>query len=162
MRLKGVLAVLVGLFVMAACAQAQYTGVPGISPAQAQGQMPVMEQGVQTKGLVTSLGAYKQADHIPILLTGMTVTIAPGGHTGRERFLVPSYLYVLEGTLTTDTQGGPTGISGIQYHAEGQSYSSPVGAWHNFMNTGTTPAKYLLLFIGSPGAPTIEKAKADQ
>ncbi len=160
MRLKNVVMVLVGSFVIAGGAQAQYGGVPGISSAQAADAMPSTEKGVQTKGLVTSLGGYKQADHIPILLTGMTVEIGPGGHTGRERFLVPSYLYVLEGTLTTDTLGGPTGISGIQYHAEGQSYSSPAGVWHNFMNNGTTPVKYLLLFVGTPGARTIEKAPA--
>jgi quercetin dioxygenase-like cupin family protein len=158
MRLKSVVMVVVGSFVIAGGAQAQYGGVPGLSSAQAADEMPATEKGVQSKGLVTSLGGYKQADHIPILLTGMTVEIEPGGHTGRERFLVPSYLYVLEGTLTTDTQGGPTGVYGIQYHAEGQSYSSPAGAWHNFMNNGTTPVKYLLLFVGTPGAPTIEKA----
>ena len=92
MRLKDVLAVVVGLFVIS------------LTPAaQAQDQQP-MESGVKTKGLVTSLGGYRQVDNIPIVLTGMTVEIAPGGQTGRERYLVPTYIYVLDGTLTTDTQ----------------------------------------------------------
>jgi quercetin dioxygenase-like cupin family protein len=158
MRLKGVLAVLVALFVFVGGAQVQYSGA-GITPAaQAQDQA---EKGVKTKNLVTSLGGYRQVDNIPIVLTGMTVEIAPGGQTGRERYLVPTYIYVLDGTLTTDTQGGPVGVAGVQYHAEGQSYSSPVAIWHNHMNNGTTPVKYLLLFIGAPSGPTMEKAKAE-
>jgi quercetin dioxygenase-like cupin family protein len=159
MRLKGVLAILVALCVFAGGAQAQYGG-PGITPS-AQAQDAAGGFRITTKGLVTSLGAYRQVDNIPIVLTGMTVEIAPGGQTGRERFLVPAYLYVLEGTLTTDTQGGPIGVSGIQYHAEGQSFSSPVGLWHTFTNTSTQPVKYLLLFVATPGAPTMEKGKAD-
>ena len=145
MRPKGVVAVLVLLFVFVAGARAQ----------------DHEERGVKTKGLVTSLGGYRQADNIPIVMTGQTVEVAPGGQTGRERYLVPSFIYVLEGTLTSDTQGGPVGAAGVQYHAEGQSYSSPVGVWHNHMNKGTTPLKYLLLFVATPGAPTLEKAKAD-
>ena len=161
MRLKGVLAVLVGLFVIAGGAQAQYAGVSLTPAVQAQDQKPAVESGVKTKSLVTSLGGYRQVDNIPIVLTGMTVEIAPGGQTGRERYLVPTYIYVLEGTLTTDTEGGPVGVAGVQYHAEGQSYSSPVGVWHNHVNNGTNSAKYLLLFIGTAGATTMEKAKVD-
>ena len=160
MRLKSMVAIVVGSFVIVGCAQSQYGAMPGVSQAGAADMMPAMEKGVHTKNLVTSLGGYKQKDSIPIFLTGMTVEIAPGGHTGRERFLVPSYLYVLQGTLTTDTEAGPTGVKGIQYHSEGQSYSSPTGVWHNFMNNGTTPVKYLLLFVGRPGEPNVERPKA--
>ena len=157
MRLNGVLAILVALFVFLGAAPARDGA--GLTPAaQAQDQT---EKGVKTKGLVTSLGGYKEAEHVPIVLTGSTVEIAPGGQTGRERYLAPNYIYVLEGTLTTDTQGGRPGVAGVQYHNEGQSYSSPVGVWHNHLNNGTTPVKYLLLFIGTPGVPTMEKAKVE-
>jgi quercetin dioxygenase-like cupin family protein len=72
---------------------------------------------------------------------------------------VPSYVYVLEGTLTTNTEGGPVGVAGAQYHAAGQSYSDPVGVWHSYSNGGQAPVKYLLLLIGTPGGPTTETAK---
>lgn len=161
MRLKGVLAVLVGSFVIAGGAQAQYGGLPGTPRAQAQDKKPAIAKGVHTKGLVTSLGGYKENEQVPIVLSGMTVEIEPGGQTGRERYLVPNYIYVLEGTLTTDTEGGRVGVAGIQYHAEGQSYSSPVGKWHNHVNGGTIPVKYLLLFVGTPAGPTMEHPKAE-
>ena len=130
-------------------------------PAVAQAEKAPVEKGVTTSPLVTSLGPFRQPTSIPVVMTGQVVEIAPGGQTGRERTLVPSFLYVLQGTLTTDTEGGPIGISGIQYHSEGQSYSEPVGLWHNYSNSGQTPVKYILLLLGTPGAPTTEKAKAD-
>jgi len=151
MRLKTVVAIVLSLFML--------VGAGVVATAHAQDRM--MAKGVMAKNLVTSLGGYKETEHIPVVFTGQTVEIAPGGQTGRERYLAPNFIYVLEGTLTTDTQGGRTGVAGVQYHSEGQSYSSPVGAWHNHMNNGTTPVKYLLLFVGSPGAPTVEKPKSE-
>ena len=76
------------------------------SPAAAQGDKAPEEKGVKTSPLVTSLGAFRQPTSIPIVMSGQIVEIAPGGQTGRERTLVPSFLYVLEGTLTTTTEGG--------------------------------------------------------
>jgi quercetin dioxygenase-like cupin family protein len=131
-----------------------------LSWAQAQEQ-PAQPKGVKTTNLVTSLGGFRGTANIPIILTGQIVELEPGGQTGRERHLVPSYVYVLEGILTTDTEGGPTGVAGIQYHAAGQSYTDPVGIWHNYMNNGQTPAKYLLLLISTPGGATTQKAGAD-
>jgi quercetin dioxygenase-like cupin family protein len=145
-------------FVMLAVALALAAGpVPAGAQDKAAG-----EKGVKATNLVTSLGPFRQATNIPIVLTGQTIEIEPGGQTGRERHMVPSYVYVLEGTLVTNTEGGPVGVAGVQYHAAGQSYSDPVGVWHNYSNPGTTPVKYLLLLIGTPGAPTTEKAKGDE
>jgi quercetin dioxygenase-like cupin family protein len=135
-------------------------GAPA-SPAMAQADKVPVEKGVKTSSLVTSLGPFRQVTSVPMVMTGQVVEIAPGGQTGRERTLVPSFLYVLQGTLTTDTEAGPIGIAGIQYHSEGQSYAEPTGIWHNYSNTGQTPVKYILLFLGTPGTATSEKAKAD-
>ena len=128
--------------------------------AQAQ-DPPAQPKGVKSTNLVTSLGGFRGTANIPIVLTGQIVELEPGGQTGRQRHLVPSYVYVLDGILTTDTEGGPTGVAGIQYHAAGQSYTDPVGVWHNYMNTGQTPVKYLLLLISTPGGATTQKAGAD-
>jgi quercetin dioxygenase-like cupin family protein len=98
---------------------------------------------------------------VPIVLTGQIVTIEPGGQTGRQRHNVPSYVYVLEGTLTTNSMGGPVGVAGAQYHAEGQSYMDAVGVWHNHTNTGQTPVKYLLLLISTPGASDLTQKAGD-
>ena len=59
--------------------------------------------------------------NVPVVLTGQIVEIESGGQTGRQRHLVPSYIYVLEGILTTNSDGGPVGVDGVQYHGAGQS-----------------------------------------
>lgn len=119
-------------------------------------------KGVKTMGLVTSLGAFKATVEAPIVVTGSSVEIAPGGQTGREQFRVPTYVYVLEGTLTTDYEAGPVGIKGAQYHAAGQSFMDNGGWWHNHMNRTDKPVKYLILHLGYPGAPNpVQKAEAE-
>jgi quercetin dioxygenase-like cupin family protein len=160
MRLKSVLVVVIALFVIAGGAQAQSYGV-GPAPAQAQDSKPALEKGVKSRNLVTSLGGFRGTANIPIVLTGQIVEIEPGGQTGRQRHNVPSYIYVLEGTLTTNSEGGPVGVAGVQYHAEGQSYMDAPGVWHNHSNSGMKPVKYLLLLISTPGGPTTQKATAD-
>ena len=128
----------------------------------AQQSAPIeTEKGVKTSNLVTSLAGFRGTASIPIVLTGQIVTIEPGGQTGRQRHNVPSYVYVLEGTLTTNSMGGPVGVAGVQYHAEGQSYMDAPGVWHNHTNTGTTPVKYLLLLISTPGASDLTQKAAD-
>ena len=138
MRLKSVVAVLIIVLVVGgwAASAAEYGGA---STAQAQAANPVEPKGVSAKNLVTSLGGFRGTANVPIVLTGQTVEIEPGGQTGRQRHLVPSYIYVLEGVLTTNSEGGPVGVSGAQYHAAGQSYMDAVGVWHNHSNTGQKP-----------------------
>ena len=134
----------------------------GSPPAQAQDAAPAQPKGVTAKGLISSTGTIARIPvTAPIVLTGQVIQIDSGGQTGKQRFLVPTYLYVLEGVLTIDTEGGPTGVSGIQYHATGHSYATPIGLWHNIMNNGQAPARFLLLYVGTPGGPTTEQAKAD-
>jgi quercetin dioxygenase-like cupin family protein len=163
MRLKGIVAVVVGLFfLVGGAATAQYSG-PGIAPAQAQDGKPAQPKGVTSRGLVGSAGAIASISATaPVALSGRVVELAPGGQTGKQRNLVPSFLYVLDGTLVIDTQGGGTGDSGVQYHGEGQAYSGPVGLWHNVMNTSQQPARYLMLFVAAPGAKTVEQASDEE
>lgn len=161
MRLKAVVAIVIAAFVVVAGAQAQYGG-SGTPAAQAQGGPIEQAKDVTAADLVTSLGGFRGVTNIPIVITGQVVTIAPGGQTGRQRHTVPSYIYVLEGDLTTNSFGGPVGVNGVQYHTVGQSYMDAPNVWHNHTNTGAAPVKYLLLFVSTPGAPTItQKAAAD-
>ena len=161
MRLKAAVAILVALFLVVGGAQAQY-GALSTPVAQAQGAKAAGEKGVTAKNLVTSLGGFRGTANIPVVLTGQVVTIAPGGQTGRQRHMVPSYIYVLEGTLTTNSEGGPVGVAGVQYHTEGQSYMDVPGVWHNHSNPGAAPVKYLLLLISTPGGPVTQKATTEE
>jgi redox-sensitive bicupin YhaK (pirin superfamily) len=161
MRLKGIVAVVVGLFIVAGGAQAQYSG-PGIAPAQAQGAKPPEPKGVTSRGLVGSTGAIAAVGlSVPAALSGQIIELAAGGQTGQQRNLVPSFLYVLEGTIVIDTQGGPISVSGVQYHGEGQAYAGPAGLWYNVTNTSPKPARFLLLFVAAPGAKTWEPFTPD-
>ncbi len=119
------------------------------------------EEGVTVKSLVTSLGGFKATVTTPLEITGATVELAPGKETGRHRFMVPTFVYIIEGILTTNTEGGPVGVAGIQYHSAGQSYMAPVGIWQDFMNKQQAPVKFLRLYIGHPGANPIETPKAE-
>ena len=86
----------------------------------------------------------------------------PGGQIGRELFRVPTYIYVIDGVLTTEYEDGPVGIKGVQYHGAGQSFMDNGGWWHNHFNRTEKPLKYLILHIGYPGRPDpIQKAEPD-
>ena len=132
----------------------------GAAPASAQSDNA--PKGVTMRGLVTSLGGFKDTVNMPVFVTGSTVELAPGGQTGREQFRVPTFIYVIDGVLTTDYEAGPIGIKGAQYHAAGQSFMDQGGWWHNHMNKSDKPVKYLILHLGYPGRPDpIQKAESD-
>lgn len=110
-------------------------------------------KGVTTKGLVTSLGGFSATVNGPLLLTGATVALEPGGQSGRQQFRVPTFIYIIEGILTTEYEAGPVGIKGAQYHAAGQSFMDNGGWWHNHANRTDKPVRYMMLHIGYPGRP---------
>jgi quercetin dioxygenase-like cupin family protein len=135
-------------------------GLAGSAAAQAP-EAPPQPKGVKTGPIITSLGPFREAVSIPVVLSGQVVELEPGGQTGRQRHTVPTFIYVLEGTLVTNSEGGRIGVGGVQYHAVGQAYSDPVGVWHNHSNPGTTPVKYLILYVSTPGGEITEKAPAE-
>lgn len=119
-------------------------------------------KGVSTRGLVTSLGGFSATVNAPLFVTGATVTLEPGGQTGRQQFRVPTFIYILEGVLTTEYEDGPVGIMGAQYHAAGQTFMDNGGWWHNHANRSMQPVRYLILHIGYPGRPDpIQKPAAE-
>jgi len=124
-------------------------------PVYAQTDTVAEPKGITVKGLVTSLGAFSATVNTPIYVTGATVELAPGGQTGRQEFRVPTYIFVIEGTLISEYEAGPIGVKGTQYHAAGQSFmdNGGVGWWHNLVNRSEKPVKYLMLHLGYPGRP---------
>jgi hypothetical protein len=154
MTVKFIVATAVALFVL--------VPLGTTPPAGAQDAKAPQPKGVKTSNLVSSTGPYRTPAAIPVVLSGQTVELEPGGQTGKMRFLVPSFIYVVDGVLTTNTEGGPVGVSGVQYFGEGQSYTSPVGLWLNMTNSGQKPVKFIQLFVTTPGGPPTEQAKADE
>lgn len=134
----------------------------GLTADPAPAQSDKAPKGIKAKGLVTSLGGFKDTVNMPVVVTGSTVEIEPGGQSGREQFRVPTYVYVIEGILTTDYEAGPVGIKGAQYHAAGQSFMDQGGWWHNHINRSDKPVKYLILHLGYPGHPAaVQKAEPE-
>lgn len=146
---------------LAAAAGLIVIGLAG-SSADAQAQAAPEPKGVTAKGLVTSLGGFSATVNTPIFVSGATIDVEPGGQTGRQQFRVPTYIYVIEGTLTTEYEAGPVGIKGAQYHAAGQSFMDNGGWWHNHANRSGKPVKYLMIHLGYPGRPDpVQKAEKD-
>ena len=136
--------------------------VPAPALAQDAAKPTAQPQGVTTRNLVTSLGGFSATVSAPVFLNGATVTLAPNGQTGRQQFRVPTYIYVIEGILTTEYEAGPVGIMGAQYHAAGQSFMDNGGWWHNHANRSDKPVRYLMLHIGYPGRPDpVQKPDAE-
>lgn len=125
----------------------------GLAGAQADAQDSKDPKGITVKNLVTSLGGFSATVNAPIFVNGASVTLEPGGQTGRQQFRVPTYIYVIEGILTTFYEAGPVGIMGAQYHSAGQSFMDNGGWWHNLTNKTDKPVKILMLHIGYPGRP---------
>jgi quercetin dioxygenase-like cupin family protein len=80
--------------------------------------------------------------------------LEPGGRTPLHQHPVPVYVYVLDGTLTVQTQGGEA-----REYKTGQAFLEDVNVLHQAFNKGATPAKILVVFLGEEGKPTTITAK---
>lgn len=78
------------------------------------------------------------------------LTIPPGAVTEWMTHPVPAYLYVLEGKLTVELADGTR-----QEFNAGEAFLQCHTTWHRGRNEGTTPMRFLAVFIGAKGVPTI-------
>lgn len=80
--------------------------------------------------------------------------IEPGGRTPLHEHPVPTYVYVLEGEVVLQSDGGQP----HQYKA-GEAYIEALNHKHQLFNKGSVPAKVLVVFVGEEGKPTTVTAK---
>jgi quercetin dioxygenase-like cupin family protein len=78
------------------------------------------------------------------------LTIPPGGVSHWMTHPVPAYLYVLQGDLTVEFVDGKRQT----FHA-GQAFLQSRAQWHRGRNDGQTPVRFLAVFLGAKGVPTI-------
>jgi quercetin dioxygenase-like cupin family protein len=78
--------------------------------------------------------------------------LQPDGRTARHQH--PVLVYVLEGTLTVQADGGAP-----REFAPGTAYMEHVNHWHQALNNGTTPVRILVVFVAEEGKPTTVNAK---
>ncbi len=84
-------------------------------------------------------------------ITAAVLEIAPSGEVGRHRHPVPTFVYVLEGSV----QVAIDGQSQTSTYGPGQAYLEAVNTWHNVYNRGTGPARLLVVFAGEQGQPNL-------
>src|SRR2546428_7174870 len=88
--------------------------VVGLSCQPVDAQYSKDSKAVMVKGVVTSLGGFSATVNAPIFLTGATLDLEAGVQTARQQFRAPTYIYVIEGILTTFYESGPVRIAGAQ------------------------------------------------
>jgi quercetin dioxygenase-like cupin family protein len=81
-------------------------------------------------------------------VTALIVEIAAGGQTGWHEHSVPSFAYVLEGTLEVTQGNGST----CQLHA-GDTLPEVVQTLHNGRALGDKPVKLFVLYTGTVNQP---------
>jgi quercetin dioxygenase-like cupin family protein len=104
---------------------------------------PILQSSATVAGVAI---AYPKTDSAEV--TALRLEIGPGGETGRHMHPFPTFVYVLEGAINVEMDGG----AAHSYKA-GDSFLEVVNTWHNGKNNGTTTAKVLVVFVGVHGKP---------
>ena len=116
------------------------------APATAQVKFtatPILQSGTTVAGAAI---AYPKTDSAEV--TALRVDIGPGGETGRHMHPYPTFVYVLEGSVDVEMEGG-----GTRSYKAGDSFLEVLNTWHNGKNHGTATAKLLVVFVGVHGKP---------
>jgi quercetin dioxygenase-like cupin family protein len=106
-----------------------------------------------TEILETTTTAAGQAIRFPqgeSQVTALIAELAPGGQVGRHVHPVPLFAYILEGTLTVEVEG-----HGTRTFRAGDGFVDVVNLWHNGRNLGDRPVRFLVVFAGEKGTPTV-------
>lgn len=129
------------------------------SAAQAAGDEQALPKGFKTtpvlKGTQTASNIkleYPKTGEAEIV--SVIGELEPGGRTARHQHPVPVFVYVLEGTLTVEAEGGQA-----RDYRSGQAYMEDVNHWHQAFNKTSAPVKILVVFMGEEGKPTTVSAR---
>ena len=115
--------------------------VASTSAQQAPKVSPVVKATATASGQKLQ---YPQTDKPEI--ESVLIEIAPGGESGRHMHPVPTYVYVLEGTLTVEMDN-----ESPREYAAGSGFLESVNTWHNGKNLGQAPVKVLVVFVSEEG-----------
>lgn len=85
------------------------------------------------------------------VISSNILSVPPGGVSAWMVHPVQPYLYVLEGALTVEFAADGS----CQTFRAGQAFLQTRTHWHRGRNDGTTPLRFLAVFVGAKGIPTI-------
>ena len=114
---------------------------------QSYGKEPYQRVVPLLKDGKTILGeplAYPQDGDLQI--QPVIVTMLPGEETGPHTHPYPTYGYMLEGELTVTYPGGVKKV-----YRKGDAFMEAVNTVHNGRNSGSEPARVLVVFMGVEG-----------
>jgi quercetin dioxygenase-like cupin family protein len=89
-------------------------------------------------------------------VTGLIVELAPGGETGWHQHPVPSFAYILSGTLEVTQKNGQ-----VKRLEAGEALAEVVNVWHNGRAVGNQPVKLVVFYAGAVGQGLTVKAPAE-
>lgn len=120
-------------------------------PAAAQVKFsatPILQSGTTVGGASI---AYPKTDSAQ--LTAVRLDIGPRGETGRHMHPYPTFVYVLAGAIEVEMD------STVHSYRAGDSFLMVVNTWTNARNTGTTPARVLVVYVGVHGHPNLVRPR---
>lgn len=140
--------------VIGLCSGALAQDSTGSQLAQGAADDQALPKGFKTTPLIKST---KTASGMPLRyptpdkaeMTAVIGELEPGGRTALHQHPAPVLVYVLDGTLTVQAQGGEP-----RDYKSGQSFLEDINHWHQAFNNGVTPVKILVVFAGEEGKPT--------
>ena len=134
MKQTGIRAVAVaGLIATPAAAQVEFSATP------------ILQSGATVGGASITYPKTGSAE-----LTAVRLDIGPGGETGRHMHPYPTLVYVLEGAIEIEMDGGM-----VHRYKAGDSFLMVVNTWTNAKNKGTMPARVLVVYVGVHGKPNL-------
>jgi quercetin dioxygenase-like cupin family protein len=90
-------------------------------------------------------------------MASVLVDIQPGKENGRHMHPVPTYVHVLEGTLTVEFEDGAR-----QTFKAGSGFLEVVNTWHSAKNLGEVPVRLLVVFAGEEGTLNLIRPEKQQ
>ena len=130
------------------------TAVTSTAFAQASGGEQALPSGFKTTPV---LKATKTASEVPFQypktekpeIVSVIGELEPGGRTALHQHPVPVFVYVLDGTLTVQAEGGHA-----REYKTGQAFVEDINHTHQAFNKSAEPARILVVFAGEEGKPT--------
>ena len=83
-------------------------------------------------------------------MASVLVEIQPGTENGCHMHAVPTYVLVLEGTMTVEFEDGAR-----QTFKAGSGFLEVVNTVHSAKNLGEVPLRLLVVFVGEEGKPNL-------
>jgi quercetin dioxygenase-like cupin family protein len=90
-------------------------------------------------------------------MASVLVEIQPGKENGRHMHSVPTYVHVLEGTMTVEFEDGSR-----QTFKAGNGFLEVVNTVHSAKNLGEVPLRLLVVFVGEEGKPNLIRPEKHQ